>query len=233
MSLINPDNFHTLLNPSWASRLQGALTAPSFTRLREFLKREYAAKKTVYPPLHEVFSAFDACSFEDTKVVILGQDPYHKKGLAHGLAFSVRPTVKTLPPSLVNIRAEAGISKEDVPHGSLIGWSRQGVLLINTVMTVEEGKANSHKDQGWEEFTDGVISALNHHHKGVIFILWGTYAKKKGEHIDRSKHFILEAPHPSGLSAHKGFFGCDHFRKCNSLLRQTGRREIDWNDLPM
>jgi uracil-DNA glycosylase len=235
-------DLHKTLDVSWSSRLKGALTSSSFVELQEFLASQQRTGKQFFPPIDQVFAAFHACPFEDVKVVIVGQDPYHGPGQAHGLAFSVRPDLKKLPPSLVNIRKEVGIDPASIPHGSLVGWARQGVLLLNTVLTVEEKKANSHANRGWENFTDGVISALNAYHTNLVFILWGAPAKKKCLLVDRNKHHVLEAPHPSPLSANPrvlesgrktaGFFGCDHFRKCNDYLREIGRTEIDWFDLP-
>ncbi|GMM83542.1 uracil-DNA glycosylase [Pseudoalteromonas sp. MTN2-4] len=196
---------------------------------------EYVAQKrsegvTVFPPEQQVFSAFDATPFEQVKVVILGQDPYHGPDQAHGLCFSVLPGIKP-PPSLANMYKELvqdieGFSIPD--HGYLMPWAEQGVLLLNTVLTVEQGQAHSHKHLGWEKFTDKVIEEINHHREGVVFLLWGAHAQKKGKNIDKTRHHVLHAPHPSPLSAHRGFFGCQHFSKTNALLTSMGKSPINW-----
>lgn len=196
---------------------------------------EYVAQKrsegvTVFPPEQQVFSAFDATPFEQVKVVILGQDPYHGPDQAHGLCFSVLPGIKP-PPSLANMYKELvqdieGFSIPD--HGYLMPWAEQGVLLLNTVLTVEQGQAHSHKHLGWEKFTDKVIDEINHHREGVVFLLWGAHAQKKGKNIDKTRHHVLHAPHPSPLSAHRGFFGCQHFSKTNALLTSMGKSPINW-----
>ena len=196
---------------------------------------EYVAQKrsegvTVFPPEQQVFSAFDATPFEQIKVVILGQDPYHGPDQAHGLCFSVLPGIKP-PPSLANMYKELvqdieGFSIPD--HGYLMPWAEQGVLLLNTVLTVEQGQAHSHKHLGWEKFTDKVIEEINHHREGVVFLLWGAHAQKKGKNIDKTRHHVLHAPHPSPLSAHRGFFGCQHFSKTNALLTSMGKSPINW-----
>jgi len=187
--------------------------------------------KVVYPPEQDVFNAFAATEFEQVKVVILGQDPYHGPNQAHGLCFSVLPGVKT-PPSLVNMYKELAQDIEgfDIPsHGYLQSWAEQGVLLLNTVLTVEQGQAHSHaKTTGWEKFTDKVIAEINQHRSGVVFLLWGAHAQKKGQFIDREKHYVLEAPHPSPLSARRGFFGCQHFSKTNQILAEQDLTAIDW-----
>lgn len=185
---------------------------------------------TVYPPQEAVFNAFSATPFEQVKVVILGQDPYHGPNQAHGLCFSVLPGIKT-PPSLANMYKELkqDISNFEIPnHGYLQSWAEQGVLLLNTVLTVEQGQAHSHKHLGWERFTDKVIEQLNIQSEGIIFLLWGSHAHKKGANIDANRHHILKAPHPSPLSAYRGFFGCGHFSKTNNLLKQQNKREINW-----
>lgn len=195
-----------------------------------FVEQERQSGKVIYPPSTEVFNAFRFTEFGDVKVVILGQDPYHGPNQAHGLCFSVLPQVKT-PPSLVNIYKELA---QDIPdfsipnHGYLKSWADQGVLLLNTVLTVEQGKAHSHAKAGWEMFTDRVIEALNQHGQGIVFLLWGAHAQKKGQMIDRQRHHVLEAPHPSPLSAHRGFFGCKHFSMTNGLLEQQGKSPIVW-----
>lgn len=185
---------------------------------------------TVYPPKEDVFNAFRVPSFDNVKVVIIGQDPYHGPNQAHGLCFSVKTGVK-VPPSLVNMYKEL---VTDIPgfitpdHGYLQSWAEQGVLLLNTVLTVEAGQAHSHKHLGWEQFTDKVIQVINDSCDGVIFLLWGSHAQKKGKNIDTNRHHVLTAPHPSPLSAHRGFFGCQHFSKTNQLLAQQGKSEINW-----
>ena len=196
---------------------------------------EYVAQKrsegvTVFPPERKVFSAFDATPFEQVKVVILGQDPYHGPDQAHGLCFSVLPGIKP-PPSLANMYKELvqdieGFSIPD--HGYLMPWAEQGVLLLNTVLTVEQGQAHSHKHLGWEKFTDKVIDEINQYREGVVFLLWGAHAQKKGKNIDKTRHHVLHAPHPSPLSAHRGFFGCQHFSKTNTLLTSMGKSPINW-----
>lgn len=201
-----------------------------FQTTLDFVEQERQSGKVIYPPSTEVFNAFRFTEFGDVKVVILGQDPYHGPNQAHGLCFSVLPQVKT-PPSLVNIYKELA---QDIPdftipdHGYLKSWADQGILLLNTVLTVEQGKAHSHAKSGWEMFTDRVIEALNQHGQGIIFLLWGAHAQKKGQMIDRQRHHVLEAPHPSPLSAHRGFFGCKHFSMVNQLLEQQGKSPIVW-----
>jgi uracil-DNA glycosylase len=196
---------------------------------------EYVAQKrsegvAVFPAEQQVFSAFDATPFEQIKVVILGQDPYHGPDQAHGLCFSVLPGIKP-PPSLANMYKElvqdiAGFSIPE--HGYLMPWAEQGVLLLNTVLTVEQGHAHSHKHLGWEQFTDKVIDEINQHREGVVFLLWGAHAQKKGKSIDKTRHHVLHAPHPSPLSAHRGFFGCQHFSRTNELLTSMGKTPINW-----
>ena len=201
-----------------------------FQQTLKFVEAERAAGKVIFPPAKDVFNAFRFTEFDDVKVVILGQDPYHGPNQAHGLCFSVLPGVKT-PPSLVNMYKELAqdIDGFQIPnHGHLKSWADQGVLLLNTVLTVEQGKAHSHAKTGWETFTDRVIDALNQHRQGVIFLLWGSHAQKKGQMIDRSKHHVLMAPHPSPLSAHRGFLGCKHFSQTNQILKQLGQMPIDW-----
>lgn len=189
--------------------------------------------KRVFPAENDVFTAFDLTPFSHVKVVIIGQDPYHGKGQAHGLSFSVLPDVK-IPPSLRNMYKELA---DDIPsftipnHGYLSSWAEQGVLLLNTVLTVEEGQAHSHAKFGWETFTDAIIDNLNQHKEGVVFLLWGAHAQKKGIDIDCSRHVIFSAPHPSPLSARRGFFGCQHFSKVNDVLRSKNLSEINWNSV--
>ena len=194
------------------------------------VREEREAGKVIYPPATEVFNAFKLTELDSVKVVILGQDPYHGPDQAHGLCFSVLPGVRT-PPSLVNIYKEM---QRDLPgfvtlsHGFLESWATQGVLLLNTVLTVQAGMAHSHAHLGWETFTDRVIERINSHCQGVVFLLWGAHAQKKGRFIDRSRHHVLTAPHPSPLSAHRGFIGCGHFSEANRLLVQQGMSPIDW-----
>ncbi len=195
-----------------------------------FVAAARAGGKTIYPPQKDVFNAFRFTAFADVKVVILGQDPYHGPRQAHGLSFSVLPGIPA-PPSLVNIYKELSTDIEgfQIPsHGCLQSWAEQGVMLLNTVLTVEAGQAHSHANLGWETFTDAVIAALNRHREGVVFLLWGSHAQKKGQIIDRLRHFVLTAPHPSPLSAHRGFLGCRHFSETNRLLQEQGKDLIDW-----
>lgn len=205
-----------------------------FQQTLSFVEAERAAGKVVFPPASDVFNAFKATEFADVKVVIIGQDPYHGPNQAHGLCFSVLPGVKT-PPSLVNMYKELAQDIEGFeipPHGYLQSWAQQGVLLLNTVLTVEQGKAHSHAKSGWETFTDKVIEAINQHQSGVVFLLWGAHAQKKGRFIDRAKHHVLSGPHPSPLSAHRGFFGCRHFSETNAILASQEQSTIQWQ-LPM
>lgn len=203
---------------------------PYFQQILAQVQGARAEGKVVYPPQNEIFNAFKLTEFEQVKVVILGQDPYHGPNQAHGLAFSVKPNVPP-PPSLVNMYKELATDIEGfrMPnHGYLVPWAEQGVLLLNTVLTVEQGKAHSHANFGWETFTDRVIAALNEQRDNLVFLLWGSHAQKKGQFIDRSKHCVLTAPHPSPLSAHRGFFGCRHFSKTNEYLRRRQIAEINW-----
>jgi len=218
------------LEPSWKARVGDYLSRPEMLRLSEFLRAELRAGKTIFPPPRCIFAALDATPFEQVKVVILGQDPYHGPGQAHGLCFSVLPGVPP-PPSLVNIFSEIGrdlgIARPD--HGCLVPWARQGVLLLNAVLTVERGLAGSHQGKGWEGFTDHVIDQLNREREGLVFLLWGSYAQAKGALIDARRHRVLKAPHPSPLSAHRGFIGCGHFSKTNQWLSEHSQSEIDWS----
>lgn len=224
------DDDRIKLEPSWKEALRAEFDQPYMHDLREFLRQEKAAGKEIYPPGPLIFNALNSTPLEQVKVVILGQDPYHGPNQAHGLAFSVLPGV-AIPPSLLNMYKEL---EQDIPgfqrpqHGFLESWAKQGVLLLNTVLTVEAGKAHSHARFGWETFTDNVISAINTHREGVIFLLWGSHAQKKGSIIDAQRNHVLKAPHPSPLSAHRGFFGCQHFSKANALLSQAGQTPIDW-----
>ena len=198
-------------------------------RLADFLRAEKRAGKIIHPPGARIFAALDTTPFDTVKVVILGQDPYHGAGQAHGLCFSVPPGVPP-PPSLLNIFAEIqrdlGIPRPN--HGCLLPWTRQGVLLLNSVLTVEHGRAGSHQGKGWEGFTDVCIEALNREREGLVFLLWGSYAQAKGKLIDTRRHRVLKAPHPSPLSAHRGFIGCGHFSGANTYLRERGVTPIDW-----
>lgn len=217
------------LHESWKSRLGDAFAAPSMQALRAFLLAEKRAGKHIYPPSPRIFAALDATPFDAVKVVILGQDPYHGPGQAHGLCFSVMPGVDT-PPSLLNIYAEIerdlGVARPD--HGCLLPWAARGVLLLNAVLTVEHARAGSHQGKGWEAFTDAVIARLNTEREGLVFLLWGSYAQKKGQIIDARRHKVLKAPHPSPLSAHRGFIGCGHFSAANDYLARRGQAVVDW-----
>ncbi|MGK4327467.1 uracil-DNA glycosylase [Lonsdalea quercina] len=215
---------------TWHDVLSQEKQQPYFIDTLKFVHQEREAGKVIYPPQQDVFNAFRYTEFHDVKVVILGQDPYHGPNQAHGLSFSVRPGVPA-PPSLANIYKElaSDIPGFEIPgHGFLQSWAQQGVLLLNTVLTVEGGKAHSHANLGWETFTDKVIAALNSHREGIVFLLWGSHAQKKGNIIDQQRHHVLKAPHPSPLSAHRGFMGCRHFSQANHLLEQQGLPPIDW-----
>ena len=220
----------SMLEASWQPVLGAEFEKPYMQTLRAFLRQEKDAKKIIYPKSADVFNAFTYTNLDNIKVVILGQDPYHGKGQAHGLCFSVQEGIRP-PPSLINIfkelKSDLGI---DAPaNGSLVAWAKQGVLLLNSVLTVEQGLANSHQGKGWEQFTDQVISILNEQKQGLVFLLWGAYAQKKGQFIDANKHCVLKAPHPSPFSAHQGFLGCKHFSKANAYLQQQGKSPIDWH----
>lgn len=199
-----------------------------FTRLVDFVKEEYRTT-TIYPPGGLIFNAFDLCPFENVKAVIIGQDPYHGKGQAHGLCFSVRDGV-AFPPSLMNIfkEVESDMGYKPFPTGNLGRWASQGVLLLNATLTVRAHQAGSHQRKGWEEFTDSVIKILNNEKENLVFFLWGAYAQRKGASIDKSKHLVLESVHPSPLSAYNGFFGNRHFSRCNEYLISKGIQAIDW-----
>ncbi|EGL18739.1 MULTISPECIES: uracil-DNA glycosylase [Paenibacillus] len=218
----------TILKNDWAELLSEEFEKPYYLKLREFLKQEYA-ERTIYPEMHDIFNALHYTAFKDVKAVILGQDPYHGPGQAHGLSFSVKPGVPA-PPSLKNMFKEM---KEDIgcpvpKTGYLKHWADQGVLLLNTVLTVRAGEANSHKGKGWELFTDKVIETLNRKETPVIFILWGSHAQSKTQLIDLNRHGVIKAPHPSPLSAHRGFFGSKPYSKANAWLREQGIEPIDW-----
>ena len=215
---------------TWHDVLAEEKEKPYFIETLKQVADDRAAGITVYPPQKDVFNAFRLTELGDVNVVILGQDPYHGPNQAHGLAFSVLPGVQ-VPPSLQNIYKELmqdipGFQKPD--HGFLESWAKQGVMLLNTVLTVEAGKAHSHARFGWETFTDNVIAAINQHCEGVIFLLWGSHAQKKGSIIDLKRHHVLQAPHPSPLSAHRGFFGSKHFSTTNELLSAAGKKPVDW-----
>jgi uracil-DNA glycosylase len=216
------------IEATWKSKLQSEFEKEYFLKLSEFVKEEYRTH-TIYPPGSLIFNAFNLCPFEKVKAVIIGQDPYHGPGQAHGLCFSVRDGVD-FPPSLMNIYKEIasdmGIKRPS--SGDLSRWSSQGVLLLNATLTVRAHQAGSHQKKGWEQFTDSVISVLNSEKQNVVFFLWGAYAQKKGETIDRSKHLVLESVHPSPLSAMRGFFGNNHFSKCNAYLQEHGIEPINW-----
>lgn len=215
---------------TWKDILGQERQQPYFQQIMQFVESERAAGKTIYPPKQDVFSAFTLTKLEKVKVVILGQDPYHGPNQAHGLCFSVLPGVKT-PPSLANMYKELAtdISEFVIPqHGFLESWAEQGVMLLNTVLTVEQARAHSHAKIGWEQFTDAVIQQLSDHCDELVFLLWGSHAQKKGLVIDKQKHHVLNAPHPSPLSAYRGFFGCKHFSQTNSLLKQQNKSPINW-----
>ncbi len=213
----------------WDERLNGEFDKPYYLELRQFLIEEYR-RHTVYPNMHDIFNALKYTSFSDTKVVILGQDPYHGPGQAHGLCFSVQKGVEP-PPSLQNIFKElmADVGIDRPRHGELTCWAKQGVLLLNTVLTVREHEPNSHKGKGWEILTDRIISELNNKETPVVFLLWGANARSKKSLITNPLHVKLETVHPSPLSAYNGFFGCRHFSKANAILEASGQRAIDWN----
>lgn len=213
---------------NWDSILSGEFDKEYYVKLREFLKSEYSTH-TVFPNMYDIFNAFKSTDYNDVKAVILGQDPYHEPGQAHGMAFSVKPGVPT-PPSLQNMYKELADSLGCyIPNnGYLVKWAEQGVLLLNTTLTVRSGQANSHSNAGWQTFTDNVIRKLNERKEPIVFLLWGSNARRKTEFIDKNRHYILEAPHPSPLSAYRGFFGCNHFAKTNEILSQLGKTPIDW-----
>jgi uracil-DNA glycosylase len=222
------------LEPSWKARVGDYFDRPEMQHLAQFLRAELRAGKTIHPAPSKIFAALDATPFDQVKVVVLGQDPYHGSGQAHGLCFSVLPGVPP-PPSLENIfkelQRDLGIPRPD--HGCLMPWAQQGVLLLNAVLTVEHGLAGSHQGKGWEGFTDAVVDHLNRERDGLVFLLWGSYAQAKGKLIDTRRHQVLKAPHPSPLSAHRGFIGCGHFSFTNNWLRDHSQSEIDWRLPPV
>lgn len=212
----------------WEQALSKEFKKPYYLKLYNTVRSEYS-KTTVYPPSEEIFTAFNLTDINDVKVLILGQDPYHEPGQAHGLSFSVKPGV-AIPPSLLNIykELEDELSLYIPNNGYLEKWAKQGVLMLNTVLTVRAHNANSHKGIGWEEFTDAAIMALNELDKPIVYMLWGSNARSKAKMLNNKKQLVLEAPHPSPLSSYRGFFGCNHFIKCNEFLKANGLSEIDW-----
>lgn len=214
---------------AWQPYLLAEFEQPYMLQLKQFLQQRKAQQTVIYPHSKDWFHALEVTPPEQTRVVILGQDPYHQPGQAHGLCFSVKPGVR-VPPSLKNIYKElnSDLGIDEVSHGFLESWAKQGVLLLNAVLTVEHGRANAHQGKGWEQFTDRVISVVNESQQNVVFMLWGSYAQRKGSMIDQSRHLVLKAPHPSPLSAHRGFLGCRHFSQANQYLSAHGRGEIDW-----
>ncbi|MFT5513392.1 MAG: uracil-DNA glycosylase [Bacteroidia bacterium] len=219
------------LDSSWSTQLVDELSQPYYLRLHAFIKSQKAEDKTIYPPSDLIFAALNACPFEEVKVIVLGQDPYHGPNQANGLCFSVGQEVK-IPPSLVNIYRELtdDLQLPSLQFGDLSSWARQGVLLLNATLTVEAQKAGSHQNKGWELFTDSIIEKLNDQCNNLVFMLWGGYAKKKGKRIDRTKHLVLESGHPSPLSANRGYwFGNKHFSKCNAYLSKHDKASVDWS----
>ena len=216
------------LAESWKSRLADEFEKPYFAELAEFVRQEYR-RGSVFPPGKLIFNAFEKCPFDKIKVVILGQDPYHGAGQANGLCFSVNSGVK-MPPSLVNIFKEIknDLGRDFPADGNLERWAAQGVLLLNATLSVRAGQAGSHQNRGWETFTDAVVRLVSEQTEGCVFLLWGSYAQKKGRQIEPRKHLVLQSPHPSPLSAYRGFLGNGHFGKANEYLRKTGRPEINW-----
>lgn len=217
------------LIPEWKAHLGAEFEKPYMVELREFLKAEKQQRKVIFPPTAEVFNAFNQVAPEQAKVVILGQDPYHGPGQAHGLSFSV-PDGVAIPPSLLNIykEIESDLGIPRATQGNLAAWAAQGVFLLNATLTVEQANAGAHQGKGWEAFTDKAISVINEQAENVVFMLWGAYAQKKGQIIDANRHLVLKAPHPSPLSAHRGFLGCQHFSQANRYLQELGRQPIDW-----
>lgn len=215
------------IDESWKARLASEFDAPYFSELRRFVREEYDSR-TVFPPAAHIFRAFDECPFETVKVVVLGQDPYHGAGQANGLCFAVRSDLQA-PPSLMNIfkEVEADLGRAVSHDPDLTRWARQGVLLLNATLTVREGAAGSHQGKGWERFTDAAVRALSVEREGLVFMLWGNYARQKGASIDRARHLVLESAHPSPFSA-RGFFGCRHFSKANAYLAAKGKEPIVW-----
>ncbi len=218
------------INNDWHDVFSKESSQEYFQELHSFINQR-SKEATIYPPAEDIFTAFHLTSLKETKVVIIGQDPYHGEGQAHGLSFSVPEGMK-IPPSLRNMYKELteNFTDFEIPSsGNLESWAKQGVLLLNAVLTVEQSKAGSHQKKGWEKFTDQVVKYINDHQSNVVFILWGSYAQKKGKTIDRDKHFVLEGLHPSPLSAYRGFFGCQHFLKANEYLKSHGKEEVNWS----
>ena len=222
------------LAPSWLNELASEFDQPYMRSLRDFLAEEKQKRTVIYPKGQEYFAALNTTPLDQVKVVILGQDPYHGPGQAHGLCFSVRDGIPP-PPSLVNIfkeiTADLNLPEKTFVTGDLTAWAKQGVLLLNSVLTVERHKAASHQGKGWETFTDQVVRTLSEKRESCVFLLWGSYAQKKGAVIDTSKHLVLKSPHPSPLSAHRGFLGCRHFSQCNAYLQETGQTPVEWGAL--
>lgn len=221
-----------LTSPTWTNLLQAEFQKPYIQTLEQKLCEDYATK-TIYPTPENIFSAFNLTSFENVKVVIIGQDPYHGPNQAHGLCFSVQPGIK-IPPSLANIykEIESDLGIKMPKHGYLISWAEQGVLMLNSILTVEDGKPMSHKNYGWEKFTDHVIDLINEKKENVVFMLWGSPAHSKAKNVDPKKHFVLKSVHPSPLSSYRGYFGCKHFSQCNEFLKSKGIAPIDWSIPP-
>jgi len=217
------------LEASWKLLLMEEFSKEYMKQLRQFLAESKSKAKIIYPPGDEIFNAFNLTPFDKVRVVIIGQDPYHGPGQAHGLCFSVQAGVR-LPPSLQNIYKEINqeLGLEFGSNGCLTSWAEQGVLLLNSVLTVEKGHAGSHQGKGWEQFTDRVIEIINEEHESCVFLLWGSYAQHKGQIIDRNRHLVLESPHPSPFSAHRGFLGNGHFKRVNEYLQSKGKTPIDW-----
>ncbi len=220
------------IDPSWREVLQDQFDSPYFAQLTDFVRGAYA-QGAVYPPGPLIFAAFDRTPFDKVRVVVLGQDPYHEPGQAQGLAFYVPPGIRT-PPSLVNIAkelaAEYGRPAAPLAIPDLLSWADQGVLLLNATLTVEAGRAGSHQGKGWETLTDAVVKKLSERRENLVFLLWGSYAQRKGSIVNRAKHCVLSSPHPSPLSASRGFFGCGHFKKANAYLESRGQAPIRWLD---
>lgn len=226
--MTNEEEHEIRIESSWKKVLSLEFNEEYFIQTRRYVRQQYTTT-TVYPHPSHIFKAFDMCPFDKVNVVILGQDPYHGKGQANGLSFAV-PEGTTIPPSLKNIFKEIQDDCSVTPYsnGNLERWATQGVLLLNSTLTVEAHKPGSHQHKGWEKFTDAVIQKLSDEKEHIVFLLWGNYAKKKGQFIDRKKHLVLEAPHPSPFSVHSGFFGCKHFSKTNTYLAEHDKKEIDW-----
>lgn len=226
--MVSKEPMDITIEDSWKSQLQKSFDNESFKRLTQFVKAEYKTHK-IYPPIELIYNAFNHCKFDDLKVVILGQDPYHGPDQANGLSFSVNDQIKH-PPSLVNIFKEIknDLGLEYPTSGNLERWAKQGVLLLNATLTVRASEAGSHQKKGWEQFTDEVILKISEEKENIVFFLWGSYAQKKGSIIDSSKHLIIKSVHPSPLSAHRGFFGNKHFTKANEYLTQHNQKPIDW-----